>query len=123
MVSPHTHLLCPFSQNYFPCQCQNIYPQKFSTYLTNNEDEGADFIQCPLRNLSEDFDNAIDGASSNHLVVDKVRYFRDGRTVIVEIIDNASESFNGPTFTIKFKDGSSLVTSDAYLNRVHSPDI
>ena len=38
-------------------------------------------------------------------------------------MDNVSEPINGPTFTIKFKYGYSLVTSDAYLNRVHNPDI
>ena len=52
-----------------------------------------------------------------------MRYSRDGRTGILEIMDNISDPFNGPKFTIKFKDGSSLITSDAYLNRVHNPDI
>ena len=46
-------------------------PSKFSSYLANNEDEGADFIQCPPCDLSEEFNNTIDGESSNYLVGDK----------------------------------------------------
>ena len=34
-----------------------------------------------------------------------------------------SEPLKYPQYTIKFKDNSSLTTSDVYLNRVHNPDI
>ena len=95
-----------FFTKVFPMSMPENLPSKFFTYLTNNEDEGIVFTQCSPCDLSEDVDNDIDGASPNHLVGDKVRYSRDRRTGIVEIMDNVSEPFNDPKFTIKFKDGS-----------------
>ena len=62
-----------FFTKVFPMSMPENLPSKFSTYLTNNKDEGEDYIQFPPCDLSEDFDNVIDGASSNHIVGDKVR--------------------------------------------------
>ena len=47
--------------------------RKFSSYLINNEDEGAESTQFSPCDLSEEFENDIDDSSSNHLVGNKVR--------------------------------------------------
>ena len=57
----------------FPILIPENLSSNLCSYLPKNEEEGAKLKQCSLYDLSEKFENAIDDASSSHLVEDKVR--------------------------------------------------
>ena len=55
----YTSLIPFFTKIISYVNARNFTPKALHLFK-KNEDEGADFTQCPLCDLSEEFDNAID---------------------------------------------------------------